>query len=194
MTPTTRSPPHCAQLLISLMLWPLHSLVAICWRVRTLRLYKIDLFPMTLINGWPYNRQALTCCGDVFKSVGRINELQAKYESIFRVLCNSFTAHRKKKLFIMNRTHSMCRCDMPLCSRFDIVLMQICSCVIKCYFTDRHHESFFTCNNVTETRGNSLKLLVPNSRVNARADFFSVPVIMVWNQLPDDIVRTRALK
>ena len=39
-------------------------------------------------------------------------------------------------------------------------------------FVDIHHADFFTPNSVIQTRGNSLKLLVPNSRVIARADFF----------------------
>ena len=29
---------------------------------------------------------------------------------------------------------------------------------------------------------------MPNSRVNAHADFFSVRIIMVWNKISDDIV------
>ena len=39
-----------------------------------------------------------------------------------------------------------------------------------------------------KTRGNSLKLLVPNCKVNARAHCVSVGVIMVWNKLIDDNV------
>ena len=47
-------------------------------------------------------------------------------------------------------------------------------------FVDIHHEDFFTLNTVIKTRGNSLKLLMPYFRVDARADFFLVRMIMVW--------------
>ena len=60
-------------------------------------------------------------------------------------------------------------------------------------FVDIHHEDFFTLNNVIKTLGNSLKLLAPNSRVNACADFFSVRISMVWNKLSDDIVNAPSI-
>ena len=50
-------------------------------------------------------------------------------------------------------------------------------------FVDIHYEDFFTLNNVIKTLGNSLKLLMPNSTVNDRADFFSVRIILAWNKL-----------
>ena len=34
---------------------------------------------------------------------------------------------------------------------------------------------------------------MPNSRVNARADFFSVRIIKVWNKLSDDIVHAPSI-
>lgn len=34
-------------------------------------------------------------------------------------------------------------------------------------------DGLFTPNNLPQTRGNSITLLVPNSRVKARADFFT---------------------
>ena len=38
------------------------------------------------------------------------------------------------------------------------------------------------------TRGHSLKLFYPDSRVNARANFFSVRIISLWNRLPAGLV------
>jgi len=43
-------------------------------------------------------------------------------------------------------------------------------------------------DHTTWTRGHSLKLFVPSSRVNCRQHFFAVRVIDVWNSLPDDVV------
>ena len=47
---------------------------------------------------------------------------------------------------------------------------------------------FFKLSEVLITRGNSLKLALPNSRVDCRLHFFSVRIIKVWNCLPEDIV------
>jgi len=43
------------------------------------------------------------------------------------------------------------------------------------------------------TRGHSLKLFYPDSRINVRANFFSVRVISLWNQLPADLVQVNSL-
>ena len=52
---------------------------------------------------------------------------------------------------------------------------------------DVYHEHFFTLDNVIKTLGSSPELLAPNSKINARADLFSVPIIMVWNKLSGSI-------
>jgi len=44
-----------------------------------------------------------------------------------------------------------------------------------------------------KTRGNSYKLIVPNSRINARANYFSVKIIIVWNRLSDEMVNASSL-
>jgi len=41
--------------------------------------------------------------------------------------------------------------------------------------------------------GHPLKLLLPESRVNARAHAFPVRVITVWNRLPADVVLASSL-
>ena len=54
-------------------------------------------------------------------------------------------------------------------------------------FTNIDPREFFTpstCN----TRGHSMKLYYPDSRVLARQNFFSVRVVQVWNTLPNEIV------
>jgi len=43
------------------------------------------------------------------------------------------------------------------------------------------------------TRGHSLKLFCPDSRVNARASFFSVRIISLWNRLPASLVQVHNL-
>jgi len=41
-----------------------------------------------------------------------------------------------------------------------------------------------TCN----TRGRSIKLYYPDSRVLARQNFFSVRVVQLWDNLPEKVV------
>jgi len=53
---------------------------------------------------------------------------------------------------------------------------------------DLHKEDFFTMSSIITTRGNSCKLIVPNSRINTRANYFSVRIINVWNRLSDEMV------
>jgi len=61
------------------------------------------------------------------------------------------------------------------------------------HFVDILHDDFFTINNVKITRGTSFKLNVPISRVDARADLFSVRIINVWNRLSDEIVHPSSI-
>ena len=48
--------------------------------------------------------------------------------------------------------------------------------------------NFFTIVYDHTTRGHSLKLFVPSTRVNCRQHFFDVRVIDVWNSLHEDVV------
>jgi len=45
----------------------------------------------------------------------------------------------------------------------------------------------------SNTRGHPLKLLLPESRVNACAHAFPVRVITLWNRLPADVVLASSL-
>ena len=50
-------------------------------------------------------------------------------------------------------------------------------------------DNFFTVVRDHRTRGHSLKVFVPDARVNCRKHFFAVRVINVWNSLPDEVVQ-----
>ena len=52
---------------------------------------------------------------------------------------------------------------------------------------------FFDLSENSITRGHSLKLVVPVSRVDCRLHFFSIRVINVWNGLSNDIVTANSL-
>ena len=43
-------------------------------------------------------------------------------------------------------------------------------------------------NNSHITRGHSLTLHVPTSRINCRQHFFAVRVVEVWNSLPEEVI------
>ena len=43
---------------------------------------------------------------------------------------------------------------------------------------------FFSLADYRSTRGHSLKLFLPDSRINARAYSFPVRVVTLWNRLP----------
>jgi len=58
---------------------------------------------------------------------------------------------------------------------------------------DLHQEDFFTMSSIIEMRGNSYKLIVPNSRINACANYFSVRIINVWNRLSDGMVNASSV-
>jgi len=47
------------------------------------------------------------------------------------------------------------------------------------HVADIHQDDVLTISHVKITRGNSFKLIVPNSRADARANFFSVRIIIV---------------
>ena len=53
-------------------------------------------------------------------------------------------------------------------------------------FRDYTLARLFNLNDVKLTQGNSFKLTVPSSGINARADFFPVRVINVCNALSTD--------
>jgi len=58
---------------------------------------------------------------------------------------------------------------------------------------DLHQDDFFTMSSIIKTRGNSYKRIVPNSRINARANYFSLRIINVWNRLSDEMVNASSV-
>jgi len=65
---------------------------------------------------------------------------------------------------------------------------KLCSDVVNIPF-----DQFFTLSQHNSTRGHSLKLFYPDSRVNARANFFTVRIISLWNRLPASLVQVHNL-
>ena len=55
---------------------------------------------------------------------------------------------------------------------------------------DLPFKDFFTFNNLSITRGNSLKIYFLISRIIAHANFFAVRIISLWNKLSDDVVNS----
>ena len=53
---------------------------------------------------------------------------------------------------------------------------------------------FFRLAGYRSTRGHSLKLFLPDSRINARAHSFPVRVVILWNRLPAATVLAQNLK
>jgi hypothetical protein len=58
-------------------------------------------------------------------------------------------------------------------------------------FTCLSAADFFIVSTVKRTRGHSIKLALPVSRIDCRKYFFSVRVVKVWNSLPDKLVTAR---
>ena len=54
-------------------------------------------------------------------------------------------------------------------------------------------DQFFTLSQHNSTRGHSFKLFYPDSRVNARANFFSLRIISLWNRLLPSLVQVHNL-
>jgi len=70
--------------------------------------------------------------------------------------------------------------------------------LLKCYkilhhSVDLYQEDFFTISSIIKMRGNSYKLIVPNSRINACANYFSVRIINVWNRLSNERVNASSV-
>jgi len=58
---------------------------------------------------------------------------------------------------------------------------------------DIRFDEFFKYSEHNSTRGHPLKLFQPVARINARAHYFSVRIISLWNRLPVAVVQTDSL-
>ena len=71
--------------------------------------------------------------------------------------------------------------------------------LVTCYkiingLLDIPFDSFCSLADYRSTCGHSLKLFLPDSRINARAYFFPVRVVTLWNRLPAATVLAQNLK
>jgi len=102
---------------------------------------------------------------------GRVNTVR-------RHRCSQWRPRRRTSTRPLTRHVEIRRLKADLIMRFKILKG----------FTNIDPSEFFTpstCN----TRGHSMKLYYPDSRVLARQNFFSVRVVQVWNNyLPNEIV------
>jgi len=69
--------------------------------------------------------------------------------------------------------------------RFDLL---ICYKIIYNHVSINRDCFFFTFATYPSTRGHSLKLALPDSRINARLHSFAVRIIPLWNSSPNDVV------
>jgi len=77
---------------------------------------------------------------------------------------------------------------------FILELRRLTFDLLMCYKIIYNHvninrDCFFTFATYPGTRGHSLKLALPDSRIKARSLSFAVRIIPVWNSLPNDVVR-----
>jgi len=59
-----------------------------------------------------------------------------------------------------------------------------------------HPVGNFSSNSVStvkRTRGHTIKLALPVSRIDCRKYFFSVRIVKVWNSLPDELVTAKTI-
>lgn len=54
-------------------------------------------------------------------------------------------------------------------------------------------EKFFKLSDITHTRGHSMKIYKPNTRLEVRKHFFTQRVIDEWNNLPADVVQSSSV-
>jgi len=133
-----------------------------------------------------YVRPLLEYCSPVWSpcSTGYIN----KIESVQRL----FT----KKLKDLSALSYNKRLDLLHIERLEYRRLQFD--IIMCYkilhrLIALSPDEFFTYSNILHTRGHPFKLIVPNSRINARANFFSVRIVKIWNNLPPAVVNATCL-
>jgi len=133
-----------------------------------------------------YVRPMLEYCSPVWSpvSVSLINQLesvQRRFTKRLPVLRSLTYDERCARLGINRLELRRLHADLTLCYKI-IHGLVLLSC-----------DRFFTIVYDHTTRGHSLKLFVPSSRVNCRQHFFSVRVIDVWNSLPEDVVAAQQL-
>ena len=140
--------------------------------------------PFILIKAFNvYVRPLVEYCSPVWSptaigSINKIESVQRWFTKRIKGLSHLTYDERLSELNIERLELRRLRADLLMC--FKIVYNIV----------DLPFKDFFTFNDFSITRGNSLKLNVPISRINARADFFAVRIISLWNNLSDDVVNS----
>jgi len=120
------------------------------------------------------------CSPTVVGQINKIESVQRWFTKRLKSLSSLTYNERLIKLRNDRLEFRRLRADLLMCYK------------ILHHSVDLHQQDFFTLSNITRTRGNSYKLIVPNSRINTRANYFSIRIINVWNQLSDDTVKLNA--
>lgn len=140
--------------------------------------------PFILIKAFNvYVRPLVEYCSPVWSptAIGNINKIESVQRWFTKRIKGLSHLSYDNRLSVLNSERlelRRIRADLLMC--FKIVYNIV----------DLPFKDFFTFNNLSITRGNSLKLNVPISRINARASFFAVRIISVWNKLSDDVVNS----
>ena len=133
-----------------------------------------------------YVRPLLEYCSPIWSpsSVGYINKLESVQRRFTKKLKDLSALSYNKRLELLHIERLECRrlkSDLIMCYKILHRLVALSP------------DEFFMYSNVLHTRGHSFKLTVPNSRINARANFFSVRVVKIWNNLPSSLVNASSL-
>ena len=151
------------------------------WTSQILRCF-LSRDPLILIRAFNvYVRPIVEYCSPVWSptAVGQINKIESVQRWFTKWLKSLSSLTYNERLIKLGNDRlefRRLRADLLMCYK------------ILHHSVDLHQEDFFTLSNYTRTRGNSYKLIVPNSRINARANYFSIRIIIVWNRLSDDTV------
>jgi len=101
--------------------------------------------------------------GHLYTAVGLINQIESVQRWFTkRIKSVSNLSYDERSLKLENDRLELRRLRADLLMYYKIIS----------HFVDIPQDDFFTIRNVKITRGNSFKLIVPNSRVDARADLF----------------------
>lgn len=134
-----------------------------------------------------YVRPLLEYCSPVW-SPSRVTDIN-KLESVQR----SFTKR------LVGFRHMSYNNRLKLLGLDRLELRRLRADLVTCYkiingLLDIPFDSFFRLADYRSTRGHSLKLFLPDSRINARAHSFPVRVVTLWNRLPATTVLAQNLK
>lgn len=138
--------------------------------------------PETLFKAFTtYVRPLLEYCSPVWSpvTIGNINRIESVQRRFTKRLNGLAFVPYDERLLLLNAER--------------LEIRRLRTDLITCYkimhgYVDMTVNDFFTFNTNSNTRGHPFKLFVPDSRINARAHFFCVNVISLWNDLPDHIV------